>query len=187
MKRVGILGGTFDPPHMGHLIVAEGIRDALRLDEIRFLPNNLPPHKAKTSTTNQERLDMLERSIKGNPYFQIDTIEWEREGPSYTIDTIKLLKEREPSAEWYFIIGADMIEYLPKWKQVDELASLVHFTGVKRPGYREETNYPVTMAEIPEISISSSLIRSKIREGKSIKYLVTEEVKLDIEENRLYG
>ncbi len=187
MKKVGILGGTFDPPHIGHLIVAEGIREALELDEIRFLPNHIPPHKTKTSTTNQERLDMLQLSTKGNPFFRIETIEWEREGPSYTIDTIKLLKVREPDSEWYFIIGADMIEYLPKWKQVDELAQLVHFTGVKRPGYQEKTDYPVTMADIPEISISSSLIRSRIKEGKSIKYLVPEEVKLYIEENRLYG
>lgn len=187
MKKVGLLGGTFDPPHIGHLIVAEGIREALELDEIRFLPNHIPPHKTKTSTTNQERLDMLHLSIKENPFFRVDTIEWEREGPSYTIDTIKLLRVSEPECEWYFIIGADMIEYLPKWKQVDELIQLVHFTGVKRPGYQEETNYPVTMVDLPEISISSSLIRSRIKEGKSIKYLVPEEVKLYIEENHLYG
>ena len=187
MKKIGILGGTFDPPHIGHLIIAEEVREHLELDEVRLLPNNTPPHKTKTSTSNQERLDMLTLAVETNPCLTIDTIEWERTGPSYTIDTIKLLKEREVDVEIYFIIGADMIEYLPKWKQIDELSQLVQFIGVKRPGYSTETSYPVTLVEIPEIAISSSWIRKKINNGKTIKYLVPDAVKPYIEENRLYG
>ncbi len=187
MKKIGILGGTFDPPHIGHLIVANEVREHLNLDEVRLMPNNVPPHKTKTSTTNQERFDMLTLAIGTNPWLTIDTIEWDRSGPSYTIDTIKLLKEREMDSEIYFIIGADMIEYLPKWKQIDELTHLVHFTGVKRPGYSTETSYPVTLVDIPEIAISSSWIREKISNGKTIKYLVPEAVKIYIEENQLYG
>lgn len=187
MKKVGILGGTFDPPHTGHLLVANEIREELQLNEIRFLPNNIPPHKAKASTTNAERLAMLNLALQGNEYFSIDTVEWEREGPSYTIETMKLLKKREPETEFYFIIGADMIEYLPKWKQIDELVELTHFVGVKRPQYQEVTDYPVTLVDIPEIYISSSQIRERVRKGKSIKYLVPEEVKIYIEENQLYG
>ncbi len=187
MKKIGILGGTFDPPHIGHLIIANEVREQLDLDEVRFMPNNVPPHKTKTSTSNQERLDMLTLAIGSNPCFMIDTIEWERNGPSYTIDTIKLLKERDTNSEIYFIIGADMIEYLPKWKQIDELSELVRFTGVKRPGYSTETSYPVTLVDIPEIAVSSSWIREKISNGKTIKYLVPDAVKIYIEENQLYG
>lgn len=187
MKKIGILGGTFDPPHIGHLIIANEVREYMELDEIRFMPNNVPPHKTKTSTTNRERFDMLTLAIGTNPYLNIDTIEWERTGPSYTIDTIKLMKEREGDSEIYFIIGADMIEYLPKWKDIDELSQLVRFIGVRRPGYSTETSYPVKLVDIPEIAVSSSWIRSKISKGKTINYLVPEAVKLYIEENRLYG
>lgn len=187
MKKIGILGGTFNPPHIGHLIIANEVREQLQLDEVRFMPNNIPPHKAKTSTSNQERFDMLKLAIGTNPYFSIDTIEWERSGASYTIDTIKLLKERDVDSEIYFIIGADMIEYLPKWKQIDELIQLVRFIGVKRPGYSTETSFPVALVEVPEIAVSSSWVRKKINDGKTIKYLVPDAVKLYIEENQLYG
>ena len=187
MKKIGILGGTFDPPHIGHLIIADEVREQLDLDEVRFMPNNIPPHKSKTSTTNQERLDMLTLAIGKNSHLTIDTIEWERTGPSYTIDTIKLLKERERDSEFYFIIGADMIEYLPKWKKIDELSQLVRFIGVKRPGYSTETIFPVTLVDIPEIAVSSSWIRKKISNGETINYLVPDAVKRYIEENRLYG
>jgi nicotinate-nucleotide adenylyltransferase len=187
MKKIGILGGTFDPPHIGHLVVGNEVLDALGLDEIRFMPNHMPPHKKKTtSVTDADRLAMLTFAIEGNDFFSIETIEIERKGTSYTYDTMRLLKEREPGCEFYFIIGADMIEYLPKWHKIDELMQLVKFVGVKRPTYSESTDYPVTMVDIPEMFISSSMIREKIKKGRTVKYLLPEKVITYIEENHLY-
>ncbi|WP_141431444.1 nicotinate-nucleotide adenylyltransferase [Bacillus sp. 03113] len=189
MKKVGILGGTFDPPHVGHLIIANEVLHSLSLDEIWFMPNQEPPHKQKTTCiTNQNRLDMLDIAISNHPYFKIQTIEMEREGRSYTYDTMKILTERFPKIEFYFIIGADMIEYLPKWYKIQELMELVHFVGVNRPLYNHETkNYSITYVEVPEINISSNNIRDRLKEGQSIRYLVPDSVKSYIEENQLYG
>lgn len=187
MKRVGILGGTFDPPHIGHLIIANEVLDALNLDEIRFMPNHVPPHKQKTQqVSNLDRLSMLENAISGHPSFFVEDIEIEREGTSFTLDTVKLLKNREPEVEFYFIIGADMIAYLPNWHGVDELMTLISFIGVKRPGYEESTRYPITMVEMPELHLSSSMIRKRIKAGQTIKYLLPDNVREYIKENGLY-
>ncbi|MFS0780838.1 nicotinate-nucleotide adenylyltransferase [Bacillus sp. 1P06AnD] len=187
MKRVGILGGTFDPPHIGHVILANEVRNALDLEEIRFMPNHTPPHKKKTeSISNDERLKMLELSISGEPSFKLEHIELESPGPSYTYNTMKKLKEREPDTEFYFIIGSDMIEYLPNWYQIEELIKLMTFVGVKRPSYHSESDYPITLVDTPQIYLSSSMIRDKVKQGKSIKYLVLPDVEKFIEVNSLY-
>ncbi|CAK6476099.1 nicotinate-nucleotide adenylyltransferase [Peribacillus castrilensis] len=187
MKKIGILGGTFNPPHIGHLIIANEVLDALELDEIRFMPNHVPPHKEKSEeVTDMDRLAMLENAIAGNPSFYIEGIEIERKGTSYTYDTIKLLKELEPANEFYFIIGADMIEYLPNWHRIDELVHMVNFVGVKRPGYNENTVYPITMVKVPQMFISSSMIRRKLRTGKTVKYLIADPVVKYIKGNGLY-
>ncbi|CAH0347081.1 nicotinate-nucleotide adenylyltransferase [Bacillus sp. CECT 9360] len=187
MKKIGILGGTFDPPHIGHLVVANEVLDALQLDQIRFMPNHVPPHKEKTQdVTDEARVEMLSLSIEGNDSFSIEKIEIERKGTSYTYDTIEQIRQKEPDHEFYFIIGADMIEYLPHWHKIDELMKLVRFVGVKRPTYSEVTDYPITMVNIPEMLISSSLIREKIKKGKTVKYLLPEKVIRYIEENDLY-
>lgn len=188
MKRIGILGGTFDPPHNGHLLIANEVYDQLQLDEVWFLPNQEPPHKIKESiVSNEDRLEMLERAIGGEKHFKIETIELERPGPSYTFDTIKLLKERHPDGDFYFIIGADMVEYLPKWYKIDELIKLVQFVGVNRPLYSLETNYPIQFIQIPEFNVSSSLIRKRLKEQKTTKYLLPELVMNYIKEKGLYG
>lgn len=187
MKKIGILGGTFNPPHIGHLIIANEVLDALELDEVRFMPNHVPPHKEKTEeVTDLDRMAMLEDAIAGHPSFYIEGIEIERKGTSYTHDTIKLLKEREPNSEFFFIIGADMIEYLPNWHRIDELVELVQFVGVKRPGYNEKTEYPITMVQVPQMFISSSMIRRKLRTGKTVKYLLADSVAKYIKGNDLY-
>jgi nicotinate-nucleotide adenylyltransferase len=187
MKKIGILGGTFNPPHIGHLIVANEVLDALQLDEIRFMPNYAPPHKQKTEeVSDQDRIMMLQYAIEGQNSFSMETIEMEREGPSYTFDTIQLLRQREPDHEFYFIIGADMIEYLPNWHRIDELVQLVTFVGVKRPGYLDQTTYPVLMVDTPQIFLSSTLIRDRIKQGKTIDYLVSPKVKNYMKEKGLY-
>lgn len=187
MKKVGILGGTFDPPHIGHAILAQEVLTALGLDEVRFMPNNTPPHKKKTeSVLNEQRVDMLRLTIDGHPKFSIEMFEVERSGTSYTYETMKALKEREPETEFHFIIGSDMIEYLPKWHEVDKLVKLVKFVGVMRPGYNGETHYPVELLDTPQVYLSSSLIRHKVKTGAGITYLVLPAVEQYIKEHSLY-
>ncbi|CAM3943590.1 nicotinate-nucleotide adenylyltransferase [Lederbergia lenta] len=188
MKKVGILGGTFDPPHLGHLIIANEVLHHLALDEIHFMPNQEPPHKNRVSgTTAEDRVRMLELSISGNSQFLVEKIELERNGRSYTIDTMKILQETNPDYDYYFIIGADMVEYLPNWHKVDELVKLIQFVGVNRPGYKLETNYPITQMEVPQIDISSTLLREKLQQGISTKYLLPDKVISYIKEQHLYG
>ena len=187
MRRVGILGGTFDPPHIGHAIIANEVLTALQLDEILFMPNHTPPHKEKTnSVSNQDRVEMIKLTIEGNPKFSIELKELKTPGTSYTFNTMKSLVEEEPDTAFYFIIGADMIEYLPKWYRIDELVELVQFVGVERPPYKTKSAYPITMVDAPNIYLSSSDIRRKVRKGASIKYLVTPAVEKYIGEHSLY-
>jgi nicotinate-nucleotide adenylyltransferase len=188
MRKIGIFGGTFDPPHCGHLLMANEVLHALGLSEIWFMPNRIPPHKQhELVTRSEDRLRMLELAIDGHPRFHIETIELEREGPSYTYDTVRQLLSLHPDDEFYFIIGADMVEYLPNWYKINELIKLVTFVGVKRPGFSMETAYPIIEVEAPQFSVSSSFIRERVRNGQTIRYLVPEGVRLYIEEKKLYG
>lgn len=187
-RKVGILGGTFDPPHLGHLIIANEVLDQLGLDEVMFMPNHEPPHKERNSgTTGHDRLTMLKLAIEGHPSFSIESFELNQQGRSYTYDTMKKLTEKNPDNEYYFIIGADMVEYLPHWYNIEELIKLVQFVGANRPNHRLETPYPVTMVEVPMIEISSSMIRSRVQRGNTIRYLLPDPVSRYIEENHLYG
>lgn len=187
MKKIGILGGTFDPPHFGHLLMANEVCFQLRLDEVWFMPNQQPPHKIKKSTTtNHERFKMLEKAIKDQPQFRIEPIEFSLNGPSYTVETMKILKKHYPNDEFYFIIGADMIEYLPKWYQIEELVNLIQFVGVKRPGYKTDSAYPIIYVDAPQMDISSSMIRNRIHKKETIRYLLPEAVREYIKENHLY-
>lgn len=190
-KKVGIYGGTFDPVHTVHLMVAEQARDGLGLDEIWFTPARIPPHKQKKHiTADTHRAKMLALAIEENPRFVLNTIELEldRSQPSYTYHTMRLLKERYPELEFYFIIGGDMAEYLPKWYKIDELVTMVRFVALARPGYTMNNEYMqhVIQVDMPQLDISSSMIREKIATGASIRYLVPDSVRLYIEENRLY-
>ncbi|MGM7721046.1 nicotinate-nucleotide adenylyltransferase [uncultured Metabacillus sp.] len=187
-KKIGLLGGTFDPPHFGHLLIASEVLHALQLAEIWFIPNQIPPHKQTEQFTNSKhRVNMLKLALTSNDQFKIDTIELEREGPSYTYDTLCLLSEQYPAYSFYFIIGADMIEYLPHWYKIEEVVKLVTFVGVKRPGYTTSTDYPVKEVEIPQFDVSSTMLRERIKTGENTAYLLPDDVKRYIEENRLYG
>ncbi|PEB43237.1 nicotinate-nucleotide adenylyltransferase [Bacillus pseudomycoides] len=187
MKKIGIIGGTFDPPHYGHLLIANEVYDALALDEIWFLPNQIPPHKQDRSITSVEnRLNMLELAIEQEEYFSVCLEELRREGPSYTYDTMLQLTKKHPDAQFHFIIGGDMVEYLPKWYNIEKLLQLVTFVGVARPRYTLNTPYEIVTVEIPEFAVSSSLLRERYKEKKTCKYLLPEQVQVYIERNGLY-
>lgn len=187
MKKIGILGGTFNPPHYGHLLIANEVLSSLQLDEIWFMPNQEPPHKEKPAgVSNKDRLMMLKLATAGHPSFRIETIELERAGPSFTFETMKILTDRYRDDHFYFIIGADMIEYLPKWHKLDELLKMVQFVGVKRPSFQQESPYPILYVDTPQMDISSKMIRDRLIKGKTIRYLLPEPVRLYIEEKRLY-
>lgn len=185
-KKIGILGGTFDPPHLGHLLIANEVLTQLELDEVKFMPNKMPPHKEDLSDEN-DRLQMVQLAIADHPLFSIEDIELHREGLSYTYDTMLILTKRYPDNDYYFIIGADMVEYLPQWYKIDELVKLVRFVGTARPNFEVDTNYPVELVDVPQVDISSSMIRERVKAGRSIKYLLPDPVIQYIEENQLYG
>lgn len=186
MRRVGILGGTFDPPHLGHLIIAEEVRIELELEEIWFIPSYTPPHKDEAKTSATDRITMIRKAIKSNPYFKVNTIEIERSGKSYTFDTMKALREENKDIEFYFIIGADMVEYLPNWNRIEELIHLVTFVGVKRSGYLLNSTYPVMEVDIPMIDISSTMIRNRLANKDGVQYFIVDPVYSFIKEKQLY-
>lgn len=188
MKKVGILGGTFNPPHIGHLIMANEAYHALQLDEVRFMPNAIAPHKQiEDDPTTDERRNMVEIAIAPYPHFKLETIELDRGGVSYTYDTMVKLCEKEPDNEFYFIIGGDMIDSLHTWYNIDRLVQLVRFIGLKRPGTLSKTKYDIRMVEAPQIDISSSLIRKRLKTGETLKFLIPDEVEAYIRKEGLYG
>lgn len=187
MEKIGLLGGTFDPPHIGHVIVADEVKYVLDLDEIWFIPTNVPPHKREAVTSNIHRRNMVQLAIEQTDYFKLNTIEFAREGKSYTIDTIRLLKQSYPDVEFYFIIGADMVEYLPNWKAIDELIHEVQFVGVNRTGYKVQSEYPIIEVDVPFVDISSTELKQRILEKKPFTYFLPESVANYIKEHQLYG
>ncbi|MFB4164853.1 nicotinate-nucleotide adenylyltransferase [Alteribacillus sp. JSM 102045] len=189
-NKIGLLGGTFDPPHIAHLIIAQEALSALQLDEVWFIPVHTPPHKVREKMADpSERYEMTKRAIANNESFQASAIELEREGPSYTIETIKTLIEMTEDTEFYFIIGGDMAEQLDTWKDIDTLKKMVTFVVAERPGYQggPGENDGIKYIEVPQMEISSTVIRERCKESKSIRYYVPEEVWNFIEERDLYG
>ena len=187
MKKIGLLGGTFDPPHIGHLTMAEEAYERLNLDEVWFVPSAEPPHKDRARVSATDRLRMLKVAIDPIDYFRINTIELVRKGKSYTYDTITALKDMYPNAEFYFIIGADMVEYLPHWYKIDQLINSVQFVGVKRPDYKLDTPYPVILLDTLSLDISSTMIRERLESNRSVRYLIPDQVLSLIKEKGLYG
>lgn len=188
MKKVGLLGGTFNPPHIGHLIMANEVKHALQLDEVRLMPTSIPPHKADPSdATPDQRLRMVELAVSGIPGLTTSSFEVDRGGVSYTFDTMKALTEQEPDTVFHFIIGGDMIDMLHKWYKIDELMKIVTFVGVGRPGTVGETQYPIRMVQIPEIDLSSTVIRTRLQTGGTIKFLVPDNIGTYIRREGLYG
>ena len=186
-KQVGILGGNFNPVHNAHLVVADQVRQQLCLDQVLLMPEYQPPHVDKKETIPEHhRLKMLELAIEGIESLAIETIELERKGISYTYDTMKILTEQHPDTDYYFIIGADMVDYLPKWYRIDELVDMVQFVGVQRPRYKAGTSYPVIWVDVPLMDISSSMVRDFITQGRKPNFLLPQPVLDYIEKEGLY-
>lgn len=197
--KIAIMGGTFDPIHIGHLILAERVRDSKKLDQVIFIPTGVNPlKKDKNISSSVHRLEMLRLAIESNPYFSISTIEIERGGLSYTIDTLRALRVKYKDDDLYFIIGSDIIFQLEKWKDFKELFKLCKFILVDRPGneYKEidekiqelNINYQLSFERVtlPLMDISSSDIRNRVKSKKSIKYLVPTNVEDYIKKHKLY-
>ena len=197
-QRVGILGGTFDPVHHGHLVAAEEARYQLDLHRVLFVPAGHPPHKPQQRITPaHHRLRMLERAVASNPHLAISPVDLDRPGPSYTVDTLELLR-----AEWgsdallFFIQGADLLNDILTWHQPQRLIQLCHLAVVERSGVdvdleRLEEQLPGLSARIhwltmPGLDISSRNLRARVSEGRPISYLVPRAVELYIQEQRLY-
>ncbi|CDZ99968.1 putative nicotinate-nucleotide adenylyltransferase [Metalysinibacillus saudimassiliensis] len=187
-KRIGILGGTFNPPHIGHLMMANEALNALSLDEIRFMPNGVPPHKAvDMPVSDAERLAMLSIATAPYPYFKVEPYEINKGGISYTAITMRELTKREPEAAFYFIMGGDMIESLHTWHDIGTLNRLVTFVGFARPHTQAQTIYNVQMVDAPQFDISSTMLRRRFKEGRTVQFLIPEAVANYVREEGLYG
>lgn len=186
-KQVGLFGGTFNPVHTGHLVMADQVGNQLGLEKVYFMPDATPPHAdAKTAIDAKYRVEMLQAAIHDNPLFGLELCEIERGGVSYTYDTMRYLREQHPDTDYYFIIGADMVNYLPTWKNIEQLAQMVQFVGVKRPGYPPASKFPVLWVDAPLLDITSTAIRHRIAHGRSIRYLVPDCVDSYIRKEGLY-
>ncbi|MDX5324352.1 MAG: nicotinate-nucleotide adenylyltransferase [Exiguobacterium sp.] len=187
MSRIGLMGGTFDPPHLGHLLIAEQAREQLELDEVWFLPAAIPPHKSGFSQA-EDRIEMTRRAIASNAAFKLNLIEFERTEPSYTVETMRRLRDLYPDDTFFFLIGADSLESLEKWYDYETLVTLVTFGAVARPGsrYRIPKRADVRTIDMPQLEISSTDIRERAKRNRSIAYLVPSEVETYIKEHGLY-
>jgi nicotinate-nucleotide adenylyltransferase len=183
---LGLFGGTFDPIHWGHLLLAESARDALGLSHLQFVPARLPPHKQDRQVTSTEhRLAMLELAIAGNDAFGLCRWELAQPGPSYTVDTLRHMRS-EGWGPIYLLIGGDSLAQLPSWREPETIRQLATLVVVDRPGWNPETT-GVQVLALPQIDISSTAIRERLRTGRSIRYWVPEAVRTYIAEQGLYG
>lgn len=186
--RLGIFGGTFDPVHMGHLAAAERVREEARLDAVVFMPAGVPVFKLdKKVTPGENRLEMCRLATACNPYFDVSDKEVRRAGNTYTYETLRELRAHYPAnVELFFIAGADAIITLGKWRNAIELTQLARFIAMTRPGYSQEEakrsvyvdgkRLDVDFLEVPGLDISSSAVRERVQDGKSIRYLVPDAV-----------
>jgi len=195
--NIGVLGGTFDPIHMGHLIVAEEARIKLGFSEVLFVPAGQPWLKLdRTITPAVHRVEMVRRAIADNPHFKLSTLEVERPGPSYTVDTLAMLrKQLGREASFFFILGRDALAELPLWKEAEKLVQLCRLVVAPRLGSKDlkhlEKIIPglldkVIQLDMPVIGISSSGIRQRLAQGLPIRYLVPSEVEKYITKQKLY-
>ncbi len=199
--KIGLLGGTFDPVHAGHLILAEYCRAEANLDEVWFLPSYQPPHKQNQTISRFEyRCDMLALAITGQPLFRVEPIEKELPPPSYTVQTLHELRERHPDHDYHLIVGADCLPDLPGWYQPQGILAQAGLVVVPRPGIplwtREQLAQALAMppddirmavVECPLIEIASRAIRARVAAGRSIRYLVPRSVEEYIRERKLYS
>jgi len=198
VTRVGILGGTFDPIHYGHLVIAEDARVALQLEKVLLIPACEPPHKSRSSySLFEDRVRMTELAIAGNPHLELCLIEAKRPGPSYSVDTLRELQATlGPGAELYFIVGMDSLSNILTWHQPKELINLCRLVVAKRAGYQVDVSEleqalpglreRMVLIDTPELSISSSDLERRVRCGLPIRYQVPPDVERYIREHGLY-
>jgi len=189
--RIGVLGGTFDPPHIGHLIVAQDAWSALGLERVLFVPAAVPPHKRGVAITPAEvRLAMVEAACADDPRFEACDLEIRRGGTSYTVDTLRALKERDPRGALFFLLGADQFRDIHKWRSPLELARLAELVVLSRPGYPIEEpkiEIPYRRLDVTCVDISATEIRRRVSAGEPIRYLVPGAVEAIIRAHGLYG
>lgn len=184
LKKIGIFGGTFDPIHHGHLILAREALETLPLDLVIFIPAAASPHKPDfESAGTTARLEMVRVAIEGEPRFEFDPMELERPSPSYAIDTVEVLRQRETDAEFFYLVGEDNVALLHTWHRFPELAKLVQFIVLDRSGRQAALPYPVIRRHL---DISATDIRNRVATERSIRYLVPPAVEKIIRERQLY-
>jgi nicotinate-nucleotide adenylyltransferase len=197
--RLGIFGGTFDPVHNGHLLLAEQCREQCRLDQVWFVPAGVPPHKlARTLAAGKARAEMLELAVAGHDSLRVDRRELDRNDPCYTVETLASLKVEDPSRELYFLMGADSLSEFPTWREPRRIVELAELAVVNRGGEADPELEPVRallpeslisrihFVTIPGVDVSSSDIRLRVREGKSIRFMVPRAVECYIQTHGLY-
>ncbi|GAA3131246.1 nicotinate-nucleotide adenylyltransferase [Streptosporangium carneum] len=191
-RRLGVMGGTFDPIHHGHLVAASEVAHHFHLDEVVFVPTGRPWQKAdKTVSAPEDRYLMTVIATASNPRFSVSRVDIDRPGPTYTIDTLReIAADRGPDAELYFITGADALSQILSWRDVDELFTIAHFVGATRPGHiLRDPGLPegkVSLLEIPALAISSSECRERVASGQPIWYLVPDGIVQYINKRGLY-
>jgi nicotinate-nucleotide adenylyltransferase len=185
--RLGILGGTFDPPHVGHLLAASDAYEALDLDRLIFIPSAAHPFKGESvGATPAQRLRMLELLVDDDARFEIDPIEIERPGLSYTVDTLTDLASRHPNAQRFFLIGEDLVDQMPTWRSPERIVELAEVIVLSRSNGSAVTSGPFRRLETRRIDISSTEIRERVRAGLTVKGFVPDAVATYIRETRLY-
>jgi nicotinate-nucleotide adenylyltransferase len=197
MGHIGILGGTFNPPHMGHLVMAQDALDQLELDRVVLMPVATPPHKeALEDPGAAARVDLCRLAVAGDERFEVSTLEVDRGGASFTVDTLRELHDLEPEHDLTFIVGGDMAQSLPAWREPEAVLALATLAVAEREGVRREDiarrldplhdGDRVVFFDMPRIDISSSAIRRRVAEGRPIRYLVPDAVNEAIAERGLY-
>lgn len=191
-RRIGIMGGTFDPIHYGHLVAASEVMHAFDLEQVVFVPAAIQPFKqGRRITAAEHRYLMAEIATASNNRFTVSRVDIDRGGVTYTYETLRDLKAAAPDVDWYFITGADALSQILSWKHVDELFASAHFVGVSRPGHELEVpDLPegaVSLIEVPALAISSSDCRERVAAGKPIWYLVPDGVVQYISKYHLYS
>ncbi len=195
--NIGIFGGTFDPPHIGHLVIADQALTQLKLDEVWFMPVGQPPHKAGNSISSaHHRVRMVQLAISDHPAFRLSLVDVERPAPHYSSTALELLEARHPQHDWCFIMGADSLEDLPHWHNPRRLIELATLAVAGRPGARPDLNEiehdvpgvsgRVRWVNAPLVDISSTELRRMVRQNASLRYLVTYPVEVYIRTERLY-
>ncbi|SDN52983.1 nicotinate-nucleotide adenylyltransferase [Allokutzneria albata] len=190
-RRIGVMGGTFDPVHNGHLVAASEVQARFELDEVIFVPTGNPWQKCHSVVSPAEdRYLMTVVATASNPRFSVSRVDIDRTGTTYTIDTLSDLRTQYPDDELFFITGADALEQILSWHRADELFRLAHFIGVTRPGYRLDGDHlpqgAVSLVEVPAMAISSTNCRDRVRDGLPVWYLVPDGVVQYISKRELY-